>query len=488
MEISFTYNGVSFADLLTVNNITGRAFGPSSVVTSPKITNMPGRHFIRKSRGARQIVLTVTIKGDNVSDLRDRFDEIARDLDTDEEVPIVFSDEVDRTYYGVMVSDNSFEDIRNFGQGQIMFYCSDPFKYAAETNVVLDDGSNFITNTGTAETYPRFEIDVLQDTTHIDLISATGEYMRIGTPADATETQYEDRTLIFHDTCSTLTGWTTADSVDNGYIDGDIIVEGDRFKCNTVGPAIQPYEWQGPSIKTSLAEPLEDWRMDCEFEILNVGNGTGMIEVYLKDASNNTVAKVGAEDIWRSYDAIQTKFKLGNVNDPNRPQQYYRADYDYGWNNFKGVMRIWSHNQTDTGYRRIRPYFALVYPDGTHDWVRMGDVYIDENNTYGQPITQVQIAMRTWAPAVERAEMYVDDIKVWRLNEAPDDGVNYVARAGDHVTIDHATDLIRINGELAKTEKDFGATFFPLLPGINTIHQYPKGALNTTVYYKSAYK
>lgn len=484
-------NGEDVNDLLpegsfAVNSIKGR--GPlDRTASSIEVPIMHGAHFRRVKTNTRTIEVEFTIKGSNTAKKRNSVDILNGFLNTEEPVELTFSDEIEMTYYGIFVGNNDLEEIRNFGQGTLQFYCPDPFKYGKDRAYGLGDATTVFQNEGTAEVYPRFEVDVLQDITHVDYVHNNGNYMRIGVPATASQTTYELETLILHDTCSSLTGWTTADSVDHGYVAGSIISEGGRFKADTVGVAQQPYEWQGPSIKKSLSEPLSNYKMDCEFELLNVGNGTGMIEVYLKDANNNVVAKVGVEDIWRTEDITQAKFQLGNVG-PDRFEKYMRAKYDYGWNNFKGIMRIWSHNNTENGERRIRPYFALIEPDGTHNWVSSKYVYVDANNDYGQDITQVQIAMRTWAPTNQMAEMYVDDIKVFRINSPADNKVQYIAKAGDTLVIDHNTEEILRNGESIKVAKEYGASFFPLVPGENPIRQYPKGALDTTVKYQERFR
>lgn len=489
MAISFTYDDIDFSGLLTVNKIDGRGFAPTSAVLSPKVPKMPGRHFIRKERDARDLVVEVSVKGNNLADLRDQIDSVAGKLDTDQEVDIVFSDEPDRTYRGIMLADGGLEQVRSFGKGTIHFHCSDPYKYAPETSKAVQGSSTTVMVEGTAETLPRFEIDVLEDTTHIDIISGTGDYMRIGEPAPADAPKYERMTQILHDTCSTTTGWTTADDVEGGYIRGSITSNGERFEVASVGTTVEPNGFQGPSIKKGLGQSLTDFRMDCMFELQNVGNGTGIIEVYLKDANNKTVAKVGFEDVFSSGDEPRGKLHLGDRGDGNQYQWYTYADYPHGWQNFKGVMRIHSHNHTEGGERRIRPYWALVYADGTHDWRRSNYVYIDKNNDYGQPITQIQVAMRSWGgDNTPTPPMYISDLKVWKYNAPTGSAVETLFHSGDTVVIDHETEDILLNGESIKERKEYGATFFGLNPGIQTLYHNPQTALDVTAYYKPAYK
>ncbi|RWZ59896.1 hypothetical protein EQV77_00940 [Halobacillus fulvus] len=453
---------------------------------------IPGKDGLLEVEGntmkERVITVKYQISDQSNAGFRKRCDRLNAYLDGSGE-RLAFTD--DDGYFFASLSSNILpEEDSNTLIGTITFTCSNPLKYGQEVEADFQGDQLFLANQGSANAHPIFEIDVLEDITHIDLVKSLEEelkFIRIGKPPLISETTYERETLIMHDTCTTLNGWTDANALDNGHVAGNIISEGGRFKPELFGGAIQPYSWQGPSIKRSIGKSLSSYKIDIHVEIRNVGKGTGMIEIYLLDADNNVVAKIGVEDIWRTNDNIQAKFQLGPVS-PDRFEHHIEADYPWGWNNYKGLLRIYSHNHDSDGKRRIRPYFAIIRPDGSHAWVRSQFLYIGPGGLYDSPITQVQTAFRIWAPTYNKADMFIDDIKVFELNTPPAAGVQYVARAGDKIIIDTGREDILLNGESIRSERSFWSEYFDITPGGNILHQFPQGAMQTKVRYAPAFK
>ena len=442
------------------------------------VPGMKGGHLIESQEDVLMISVPVTVNKGNFASVNRAKEDMAGWLLTKEPKALRFSDDVERTYYAKI--DGEFEVSKKLidaEKGVITFICPEPHKYATERTAILGGQGTIINVEGTASTKPIFELDITASTTYITVANDKNEYMMLGSPSRMNFQTYEQNTIVLNDTCTSLTGWAVADNVDNGYVAGNVLATPTGFIPETFGGAITPYAWQGPSIKTSLSRPLQDFRMDVLVEILNVGNGTGMIEIYLKDSANNIVAKIGIENVWRGTEQNQGKFQLGNLT--NREQYYRQADYAPAWNNFNGMLRVYRAGN------RFRPYFALIQPDGKHVWVSSSYVYTDYGNEYAAPITQVQVAMRIW-PITEQADMTVKDIKVWEMNKQ-EEKVPYIANAGDKVIFNHQTGELLINGEDRKDIKDFGARYFDLKPGNNTFAILPDNVTGT-VKWRPAYK
>ncbi|MGP4061512.1 distal tail protein Dit [Halobacillus sp. H74] len=466
--------------------------GRSDTTNRINTVEIPGKDGLLEVEGntmkEREITVKYQISDQTNEGFRNRCNRLSAFLVGSGEV-VEFTDE-DAHFIGTVSSNLLPEEDSNTLVGTLTFLCTNPRKYGKQKEASFNDGYLTLNNEGTASTDPIFEIDVQEDLTHIDLVKQLQddiEFIRIGRPPLASENVYERETLVMHDTCSTTNGWTEAGYVDSGYVEGNIVSEGGRFTPELFGGAISPYKWQGPSIKKSIGKSLDSYRLDVSLEMQNVGKGTGMIEVYLLDADNNTVAKIGIEDIWRTLDKIQAKFQLG-PDDDDRFHHYREADYAWGWNDFKGVLRIWSHDHYEGGNRRIRPYFAIVEPDGTHNWVSSEFIYIGPQGLHDTPITQVQVAFRVWAPTSNKAGMFIDDIKVSEINPPPAEGIQYLALAGDKIIVDTAKEEMLLNGESIRMDRSFWSEYFELDPGGNVLYQYPAGALNTKVKYSPAYR
>ncbi|MEN0648920.1 distal tail protein Dit [Caldifermentibacillus hisashii] len=477
--MSFTFNGIKKGYLRALVGIERPAWAP----IEEEIIEIPGRSggiITEEKIKVRRLNIPVRVYKKGFASLEDVEEDLAAWLITNEPKPLTFSHKPDRTYYAKVTGELVLDEYPEWGEGVISFLCPDPYKYGPEVSVKFTSDVFSVINSGTAETLPTFELEVLKPITLAMIQNQDNEYIMLGKPAPIDTPPFVRQELVLHDTCDTITGWAPATYVDNGYLAGNIISTGGAFVVDKVGSAIEPYNWQGPAIKRSIGAPLENFKMEVLVDLLNVGaNVTGMIEIYLLDSSNKTVMKIGIEDVWPAINQVQGKMQLGEL-DANRYHYYRTPDYPWGWNNYSGVLRL----ERD-GYK-IRPYFALIDSSGREDWVASSFIYYDYESKYQTPITQIQVAMRIW-PTTERATMRVKDIKFWRYNEPVSNEVPYIAAPGDVITFDHKTKDILINGEDRMDLKDFGANFFRLKKGENKLIVYPDGAFRTTVKYRERY-
>lgn len=476
---SFTFNGIR-KDFIEIDYTEARPVFSERDHQLIEVSGLPGAYLSESKTKTRKITVPVNVFYSSISELQKIKEEIASWLIHDEPKELIFDDESDRTYFAIVDGSLELNENLKVGKGTITFLCPDPYKYGPEVSVKFTSDVFSVINSGTAETLPTFELEVLKPITLAMIQNQDNEYIMLGKPAPIDTPPFVRQELVLHDTCDTITGWAPATYVDNGYLAGNIISTGGAFVVDKVGSAIEPYNWQGPAIKRSIGATLKNFKMEVLVDLLNVGaNVTGMIEIYLLDSSNKTVMKIGIEDVWPAINQVQGKMQLGELN-ANRYHYYRTPDYPWGWNNYSGVLRL----ERD-GYK-IRPYFALIDSSGREDWVASSFIYYDYESKYQTPITQIQVAMRIW-PVTERATMRVKDIKFWRYNEPVSNEVPYIAAPGDVITFDHKTKDILINGEDRMDLKDFGANFFRLKKGENKLIVYPDGAFRTTVKYRERY-
>lgn len=428
--------------------------------------------------GVRKFSLPVIVFSHNFIDKKGFVEEMAEWLIHEETKSLVFSKYPHRTLYAHVEGSPDFEQMWEIGEGSIDFVCPDPYEYGRTNVDNFENGIVTLRNTGTVETPPVYEIDVLQDITHLDIISDAA-YIRLGEPAPMDAPLYKQQSEIITDSMTTTNGWSEASSVDNGYVTGTMTATQVGFTATSFGSELSPRKWQGPSLRRPLPEPIQNFQMMATVELLNVGKGTGMIEIYCLDALGNTVAKVGIEDVLQSVAEVQAKFQLGNAS--GRKVEHYRtADYKPAWNNYKGVLRLFRSGN------RFRPYFAIVEPDGRRNWVSSGYLYTDVAGEYSAPITQIQVAIRKW-PTTAEASMKVRDLRVWRLNE-PVEGVPYMALAGDKIIIDTKEGVVLLNGEPRNDLKDFFSDFFDLPPGETRLLMEPQEKVSGKVIVQERFK
>lgn len=472
------FNGISkpYLTVLKVNK------GYSSPVTW-ETSNIPGRAGVRpkkKNREAEIVSVEVMIEG-ATEEIYDRnVEDLVAWLDTDKPAKLEFENEKDRYRMALYQGSLDPAEFPTFGKVTIEFLIPDSYKYGKTLTSTFVNGAAAVVNSGTAEALPVFELDVTGDITHLGVYKAE-EYMQIGEPAGILTPVYQRETLILDDPLTSMTGWTVATKVDNGYITGSITPTASGWTINSYGTNQTPKEWQGPVMRKALPAALQNFKVDLDIQLLNTGGRMGMIEVYLMDAMNNVVAKIGFEDIWESITRNQAKFQLGNVGVTRKVDLRRTADAPWAWNDFKGIIRLWRDGN------RFRPYFGIKQSNGKHVWVSQNYLYTDKDNLFNAPITQIQIAMRRW-PGVTEAILKASNLKVYRLNDPIDSAIPYIAKAGDKIILDHEANLITINGEDRKDLKDFGAKFFKLAAGTDAVLLAPADKLTGKVTYKERFK
>jgi predicted phage tail component-like protein len=483
LSIQTIFNSNNLDVLLTDENgsfTTLTVSGRSNLTNRLETVEVPGLDGLleadHSTLSEKEIVIKYKIADKTNEGFRERYNRLNQLL-KGAKMELRFTDE-NYIFFATLSVHSVPEEESNSLVGTLTFLCSNPYKYGPEIEAVFPSDVVSINNNGTTDASPIFELEVLAPVTFAMIQNQYSEYMMIGEPAPAEKVPFVYQELVMHDTCDTLTGWTVANSVDNGYVSGNMKSENGAFVIDTVGTPIEPEAWQGPAIKRSIGASLQDFRMDVEIDLFNVGGNTGMLEIYLEDANNNTVAKIGLEDIWKHMDQIQGKFQLGTLT--NRFSKYRTADYPQAWNDFSGILKIYRSGN------RIRPYFALIDANGKHVWTSSDYVYTDIQGEYQVPITQIKIAERMF-PRTEIALIHVKDIKFWRYNNQPE-GIPYLADVGDVITFDHTQNgEVLLNGELFE-DVNFGAEFFKLKPGTNTLIVHPSNSFRVKTRFREPHK
>lgn len=484
MLLSFSFDGIKKDFIIAERGKRRTAFAPiaRNLITIPK---MAGAYLQSTDTNVRVIEQPILIKGVDRFNVRKLEEEISAWLVTRDPRELIFDDEPDRVYYAVVNGEITIEDVVDrWGRGSVTFICPDPYKYKGnvETENFITNPTNVI-NQGTVETFPIFRASVLIPITNFDII-LEDVYMRVGQPYLVEQTPAEPETKVYEDFMGNLTGWGAADYVDNGNISGEIAIwDESSFYPRLFGQVIEPDVWQGPSLKKSLPDPLQDFKVEALVELQNSTTQpgqTGMIEIYVLDAANNVLGKVGIED--RVAAASQSHFKA-RVGDAADGADFGNFTSD-GWIPFKGILRI---ERTGTMWYA---YISQVDDTTGNHTYQLGSkqniFFEDKEGKWTAPVAQIQISFRLY-PNTAPNNMYVHRVQVWRKNTIQATEVPFIAAVGDLIEIDHQTNDIRVNGESRNDLKDFGATFFPLDPGDNPIFFFPEDAATLNVEWREKY-
>ena len=470
------FNGIDLSPYLRIKEIHGRGISPSEL-TLIEVPAMDGAYYSQKRRPPRVIEIEADIRASNREELRTKLDQLNAILDVDQPVPIIFPDEPGMIYYGIPESTGEGNEYTFLHQGQLAIICPDPYKYGDEVIVEFPSDVVTVTNEGTTEADPVFELEALEPVTFAMIQNQHNEYMMIGKPVDLEEeTPFERDELIFHDDMSTTVGWTDATEID-GTPAGSMESNGVRFEPVSFGSGTG---WHGPAMKTSVPEVLTDFRMDAIVGFWNsTANIVGRVEIYLLDEQNRAVCKIAIKDTLNSRSLGWGEARLGD-NQVN----YYMID-EFGdqpgnWNDFYGMLRF------ERVGNRWSAYIAKIDQTTGRHHTRRSVIWTDNDEVFTRNVAQVVVHFGQYDSHTTGA-MGVYDIKIWKINQGQSYEVPYIAYPEDIITFDHVNKDLLINGESRKDLKDFGATFFTLKKRENQLVVHPS-AFNTTLRYRTRFK
>ncbi|WP_257151164.1 distal tail protein Dit [Bacillus toyonensis] len=449
--------------------------------------NRPGSRYVKKRNPEVPLEVEITLKGVSSFDLRKRLNELNSILDTEEEAPIVFTDEPEMTYYGMKESVEELLETDRLYQCKVTFICTSAFKLGAQQSVKAKIESNnllkaTVTNVGSKFAEPKFKIQVENPSTFIDIINKNGgQHFRIGYPVKIDETPISRYELVMHDKANSLVGWTEVgkDFVsDYGIVAGKMIADGARFLSSDYG---QGQFWHGPAVKRSITSgPLQDFTLDAIVECRNSDPGTmGRVELYLLDENSVVVGKVGMFDAYRNSSENFGEVIAGNGDYNHRiiaETGYYRTT----WNDFYGrlhIARVGNYWQGD---------IALIDEKGNYHTERFAQWY-DTGNSFMKKVAQIVVHICAFndAPSLIAA---VHDIKVQKVNSNTERQIPYIVQKGDLVEIDSSDASIRINGADAINIKDFMSDYIRIEKGKNEIEIFPNNIGQVDVTYRERYR
>ena len=480
-------------DLFIVIEVNGR--GPmSQETTRMTVPGHSGSYYQSRSSPERILEVRFFLNGQSLSGLQDKIDRLNDILNVDEPVPIIFADQPDKTFYGILDGDADWQEIQDKGIGTITFVCPDPHKYGREKTQTIndpegeeDDASPIVNNEGTTDTYPIFRAEVLKPLTFLQIVKDDA-YMQVGQPISDVDTEVDQYERVLSDNLSSLSGWTALPGgtvLQGGIVGGKMDVklsssgEPFAFYASSYGTNVNGYV--GPAVKRALDTALQDFRVAINASALNGQGGIGKIFLYLLDDQDRVIGFLCMEDIWSDIQRNRAQIFLGESPNIHGLINSVGVNFNTVYNNFEGVLRL------DRIGNQFYAYVAQVDPvTGFHHGRYVLPVYTDTAGLYQQPLAQVMIYIAKYK-SFDTFDITANDLSVFKINDVSANQVPTIANSGDILTFDHQKKLLLSNGDPGLMQaKDFGATFFPFAKGQNQLLVNPPDAIKLTAQWRGA--
>lgn len=476
VTLGFIFNGVrkSYTELLHVQvdkvaPIQRQLF---------EVPGLPGAHMNKTKTLVRKIKVILDLSSYDHESLLLLIEDLVEWLVTDIPKELIFDREPSRRYYAILDGEISDRLLNTYGQLEINFICPDPYKYGPNTPYDFVDGQVTIINNGSVPTSPVFEVQVLGDLTYLDVFNGDG-YMRIGNPEEPDKTAPPALTRVLNDEMADLTAWSADGSTLTGdAIAGNFAIFGGYEAY--VGSYGTGTGWHGPAIKRSIPQaPLTDFQVELQFKFPSPGSGYfGKTELYILDDQSQRVGKISMKKVKGGSQGNHVEVTIGPATQAKLIIDY-KGDTGREWDNFDGIIRLIRKGNV------WESYVAQISATGVHH-SRHFRRYTDSANLYMGNVSQLMLHMAQYGTSPVPG-MRIKGIHVNRINDVSLEEPYIFASAGDYITFDHKRSELLVNGEDAKELKDFGAHFFKLPKGPNTISIEPRDKVAGTVKIEEAY-
>lgn len=408
-------------------------------------------------------------------------DELAEWLITEEPVELQFDDEPGRTYFALVQNTiEDFERISILRQGSINFLCLDPYGYGPEIPFLFPSDAVNLTNSGTADADPIFELEVLKPVTFAMIQNQNEEYMMIGRPLSVSEEVVNTKKLLFKEVGDTLDTWTNPpQSVDGGVVSGTMNSDGAGITVPNYGTGDK---WHGPALLKEVT-PAQDFEVDVHLQMRTTEvSQTARVEVYLYDEGMNVLGKMAIMDNQLRLYQKNGEARFGKwTENPHENYLISSKNYQYAWDYWFGMLR----------FRRVGNelefYITRIGTNNKHVY-SLKKTFRDTGNEFNGKLKYVQIHIGTHGSTGRAYSAKMFSVSAHELTQATEDQTPYIAQTNDVITFDHLNDEILINGEDRKDLKDFGASYFQLAKGGNALVVHPDDSFETRVKYRNRYR
>lgn len=470
--------------------LEGRQKSPFAPVTN-NLLRVPGRsgaHIQSSTTDVLYINQPIGFIVEDDEDALHKMDKLAEWLLTDEPVELQFSDEPGRTYYAKLEGDvPNFSRFANQRRGTITFLCADPFSYGQEKTLHFPSDQVAITNEGTAEADPIFELTATQKTTFAMISNQNEEYNLIGKPADEDIQVVEQNVLVYDSNGEDVNEWSTSpvniDDINNQIVSGEMGFDGTGFIATDYGTGDYGH---GPAIIRELPSALSDFEVEVIFDTRDEDVIENFrTELYLFSEGMDMIGKLGVNDNTASLARRRAHGRVGEHTALSDPR-YAISPNDFQYDDM-GLATFFMRMIRIQG--RFTFYIARIDSRGRHVQSLTRSYVASENDSsvLGN-LKHIQLYIRTFDNRpVSLAR--VNRVRVYERINVQQDQTPYILDVGDKLIFDHKNEDILVNGEVRPDLMTYiGADFFKLKKGENSLVVRPENSFETLAKFRERFK
>src|SRR5690625_2353473 len=222
-------------------------------LTTVRVIGSDEDYVTYRTKPPRYLEIDYEIRAKNKEELRKKIDEVSAIIETTEKVPIIFPDELDRTYFGEYAGAEQSVEYHHVGihRGTI-YILRDKYKYGHEKVIEPSSDTFIVENNGTAETEPIIELTATQKATFA-MVATEDEYNLIGRPAEVDERIVDEKRVVLDEVGDTIDTWQPAPGFNGTFVHGSQGIQVGNWGSGT--------GWHGPGAIKEI-DPIQDFEIE----------------------------------------------------------------------------------------------------------------------------------------------------------------------------------------------------------------------------------
>lgn len=501
----FTFKGIHSNDYgLLVTHVSRSILPPltEKIVTIP---NRPGGYWFGNDMGIREFLIDVTFIESTDTDLVQKARDVAGWLLDDQEQPLIFDTEPDKTYFAVFAGQTNLDTLFSVGSATLRFICPDPYAYGPELESNPITSSPFLfTPAGTEKTSPVIVATFTEPSTYFS-IATKDQYIHIGQADGADETTLPREEVMIDDGMTSTTGWQTHAQVEGGSVQGAITPDAWAFVPTSYGSSSA---WHGPALKKMATNPAQDFRFEGIIGFFAAKQEEmGRIEFYLLGQNNETIGKLAIKDIWKDEatmiearvgDATSGRYLIAHIG-----KRYYKKKKVNVTKKVNGKTKTVPQIITEGFSEHSDFYGKLKMERIGKNWKasvirldqytgkeldRLEVKFYDKNNQFQTPIAGVAVHFGQYGTHPFIDKIFVTHVRLTKYNQDISPSVPEIFVPGDEVLIDCESGAIFKNGDVWMEELNIGSEFFEFEGGQpHTIAFEPSDKCSLKIFHRGRY-
>lgn len=401
---------------------------------------------------------------------------IIRDLTPDKEIFACYEGNFD-------INNITPED----GEFRLNLSMLDPYIYGQEKTLHFPSDHVVITNEGTAEADPIFELTATQKTTFAMISNLEEEYNLIGKPADDDVQEVDYRTSVMYENGSTLNQWQHTENREMISDDSNIDSLDGVMGTDDAGIRAQSYgtpqnRQRGPAIFKELSNPIQDFEIESTFDIISRFEQENFrMMIYFLDENMNNIGHMGIKDNSRLNKRRVPLAQLGQHNQGVSLLGDSSPRIDDARDTTLMYLRAKREGQRFT-------FYIAHWRNQRHETV-WNESYFDVNNEFQGRLKYITLFIGSYQDRATPNRLRINSVEAFELKTVEEDQTPYILNPGDLVTFDHKNEDILVNGEVRPDLMTYiGADFFKLKKGENSLVVRPENSFETLAKFRERFK